>query len=426
MNNFKKLKQSVLLLSFSAFVLTSCSDDDDESISGGLSNPSETVKSGILTSDEIWTSENVYELSGKVVVEAGITLTIEPGTIIKGQGGQGTTSSALIVAQGGTLIADGTSTMPIVFTSIADNISVGETEGTSLVKEDNQLWGGIIILGNAPISAESGDTESNIEGIPPEEGYGAYGGNISDDNSGSLSYVSIRHGGISIGDGNEINGLTLGGVGTGTEISNIEIYATLDDGIECFGGTVNISKALVFYQGDDGIDIDQNYSGTISDFVVIHGDGIGTDESLEVDGPEGSTHTNGQFTLQNGLCIIQGADGSAADFKSKAQGFIKNVTFQSDSKKVKFRTKFDNCTHKTDAYTDLVDTGLLSFIECNIAEGVKVYDGDADDENPTLCADELAASQTTASNAINQNGAGTTINPAQLFDWTCAGQRGEL
>src|SRR5690606_12649797 len=101
----------------------------------------------------------------------------------------------------------------------------------------------------------------------------------------------------------------------------------LDDGIECFGGTVNVSNALVYFQGDDGLDLDQNYSGTISNFAVIHGDGIGTDEGLEIDGPEGSTHTNGLFTLSNGLVKGIGNDGSPADFKSKAQGNINNVTF---------------------------------------------------------------------------------------------------
>ncbi len=422
MNTINKIRNAALILAIGSLTLTSCNDDDEETPTPTPSN----VKSGILTANETWSPGNIYTLSGQVVVSDGVELTIQPGTIIKAEGGQGTASSALIIAKGGKINAIGTESSPIIFTSIADNIALGETEGTNLEKEDNQLWGGIIILGKAPISAENGDTGANIEGINAELGYGAYGGTVSNDDSGNLSYVSIRHGGISIGDGNEINGLTLGGVGSETFISNVEIYATLDDGIELFGGTVNIDKALVYYQGDDGIDIDQNYSGTISNFAVIHGDGIGTDESLEIDGPEGSTYTDGLFKLMNGICIIEGNDGSPGDFKSKAQGIVENVTFQS-TKEVKFRTKFDaNCATKTDAYSHLIaNPATLTFTECVMA-GVKVYDGDADDNNPTTCPTELAASTITAAAIITTNGAGSSIDVQSTFNWTCAGKRGQL
>src|SRR5690606_29438961 len=140
--------------------------------------------------------------------------------------------------------------------------------GTNLTTADVGLWGGIIMLGRAPISV-SGDQETGqIEGIPANEPYGQYGGTIPDDNSGSLQYVSIRHGGVSIGSDNEINGLTLGGVRTGTTIRNIEVAANLADGIEWFGGTVNASNLLVWAQGDDALDVDQAYSGTISNALV--------------------------------------------------------------------------------------------------------------------------------------------------------------
>jgi len=389
---------------------------DDESITGELS------------ASTTWISDKVYTLSGKVVVPDGVTLTIEPGTIIKGAEGQDAAAAALVVARGGKLIANGTESSPIIFTSVLDNIEVGQLVGTNLEKTDNQLWGGVVICGNAPVSTENGDTEGNIEGINPDDGFGKYGGSDAADNSGTLNYVSIRHGGISIGEGNELNGITLGGVGTGTSISNLEIYATLDDGIECFGGTVNISNALVFYQGDDGIDLDQNYSGTISDFAVIHGDGIGTDEGLEIDGPEGSTHTSGKFTLSNGVCISEGtADGSAGDFKSKAQGTISNVTFDYSSlggKSVKIRSKYDeNCGDKSDALSNL-KSGDLTFTNSSFS-GVSVYDGDEDDDGNVLCPDELEANQT-AAEGIMISGAGGTLNPAVLFSWGAAGQKGEL
>ncbi|MEM7161693.1 MAG: hypothetical protein AAF487_04555, partial [Bacteroidota bacterium] len=312
------------------------------------------IVSGSITTDTEWTSDNIYELANKVVVEDGVTLTIQAGTIIKGREGTGSLSSALIVARGGKIMANGTADSPIIFTSILDNIVRGQLTGTNLTEVDNAKWGGLIILGYAPISAEEGDNEAQIEGIPADEDFGRYGGGSNPnpaDNSGVLRYVSIRHGGSLIGEGNEINGLTLGGVGTGTVIENVEVVANLDDGIECFGGTVNITNAIVAFQGDDGIDLDQNYSGTIDNFFVLHG--IDTDEAMEIDGPEG-TLNDGLFTLRNGTVQTTDGAGSAADLKSKAQGLIENTTFwgYANAKWLKLRCSFtDDCaTPKTDAY----------------------------------------------------------------------------
>lgn len=426
MNTLQKVKNSIFILGLGALTLTACTKDDEPEPAPA---PNDYVKSGEIVADETWTADHIYTLDGKVIVTAGATLTIEPGTIIKAESGQGAAASALIVSRGAEINAVGTPAKPIVFTSVTDNIALGEKLGTNLQRDDNQLWGGIIILGNAPISAENGDTESTIEGIPPEEGYGQYGGSESGDSSGDLSYVSIRHGGISIGEGNEINGLTLGGVGNGTNISNIEVYATLDDGIEFFGGTVDADKIMSYYQGDDGIDIDQNYSGTVSNFVVIQGDGVGTDEGLEIDGPEGSTYTDGMFTLENGICILEGSDGSAADFKSKAQGYVMNVSFQSQSPKpVKFRTKFDeSCMHEEDAFTHLsASPATLTFEGSKFMGGIEVYDSNADESNPTSCPEELDEAIMTAENLINLNGSGATLDIATTFEWTCAALRGQL
>lgn len=279
----------------------------------------QVLKTGLIDANETWTADNIYILSGRVVVDAGVTLTIEPGTIVKGEEGDGSLASALIVARGGKIMADGTADNPIIFTSVLDNITVGQTAGTNLTFEDNGLWGGIIILGNAPISADAASVQ--IEGIPADDTFGLYGGDVANDNSGKLNYVSIRHGGTLIGEGNEINGLTLGGVGSGTTISNIEIVANKDDGIEWFGGTVNVTNALVYAADDDGIDIDQAYSGTINNFIVIAF--AGTDHALEIDGPEGAAM--GKFTLSNGT--IKGFDDEMADFRDGAMGTVQDVYF---------------------------------------------------------------------------------------------------
>jgi hypothetical protein len=195
--------------------------------------------------------------------------------------------------------------------------------GTNLDQNDRGLWGGLIVLGNAPCSF-SGDVDAlQIEGIPAEDTWGLYGGNDSEDNSGVIKYVSIRHGGALIGEGNEINGLTLGGVGTGTEIDHVEVVANVDDGIEFFGGTVHASNLLVWAQGDDAIDIDQAYSGTIDNVVVHLGDA--SDHAFEVDGPEGTAA--GSFTLQNasifGNSITE--NGEYADYRKAATGATNNV-----------------------------------------------------------------------------------------------------
>ena len=230
---------------------------------------------------------------------------------------------------------------------IQDNIEVGQLSGTNLSEYDTGLWGGVLVLGNGHICAGAGDVISQIEGIPVSDNNGSYGGSIPDDNSGIMTYVSIRHGGANIGAGNEINGLSLGGVGSGTIINNIEVIANQDDGIEWFGGNVNVSNVIVGYTGDDGLDIDQSYAGTIENFYTV---GIG-DEDLEVDGPEGITHTDGMFTLINGSV-------KRGDFRSKAQGVISNCTF--DAVKIRASFESDCATAKADAAQNVID-GLLYF-----------------------------------------------------------------
>jgi hypothetical protein len=245
-----------------------------------------------VTSNTTWTADKVYILGGRITVEDGATLTIEPGTVIKGEAGTGANATALLVARGGKLIADGTATAPIIFTSVADeltpeDVAAGDFESPNLDSDINGLWGGVIVLGRAPISAsnDNGDvSEVQIEGIPTSDPNGLYGGSDPADNSGVIRYISIRHGGANIGAGNEINGLSLGGIGTGTVVENIEVVANQDDGIEWFGGTVDVKNVLVWNVGDDGIDTDQSWSGSLENFVVV----ASTGHAFELDGPEGS------------------------------------------------------------------------------------------------------------------------------------------
>ena len=282
---------------------------------------SETINvTGMLSGANTWTSNNTYILNQKVVVDAGATLTIEAGTVIKGSAGAGSLASALVVARGGQIFANGTADAPIIMTSVADNLD-GNLDPSS--PDTQGLWGGLLVLGNAPCSFEGDVVEAQIEGIPADDTFGLYGGNDPSDNSGVITYVSVRHGGAVIGENNEINGITLGGVGNGTVIENIEVVANSDDGIEFFGGTVNVTNALVWACGDDLIDIDQAYSGTVSNAIVLAG--ANSDHGMEIDGPEGSFED--QFVLNNITLVGNSVteNGEYADYRSNAQGATNNL-----------------------------------------------------------------------------------------------------
>ncbi|KAA3620810.1 MAG: hypothetical protein DWP94_11680 [Flavobacterium sp.] len=309
-----------------ALVATSCSSDDGGAVIPVDDTGTPAVDNrlvGQITSDMTLTSDVIWELEGRVTVTNGATLTIEPGTIIKAFAGTGANASTLIIARGAQINAVGTAAAPIIFTSIADNIQVGQTSGTNLGENDRGLWGGLLVLGNARASLSGDATENQIEGIPASDPNGLYGGNDDADNSGTLSYISIRHGGALIGEGNEINGLTLGAVGSGTTISNIEVVGNVDDGVEWFGGSVNCSNILVWSQGDDGLDIDEAYSGTITNAAVVLGDI--SDHGLEIDGPAGTLE--GMFTINN-LTLIGNENtegGEYADYRDGAMGTTQNV-----------------------------------------------------------------------------------------------------
>ena len=214
-------------------------------------------------SNVVWTADNEYILNGLVFVDDGATLTIQPGTVIKGKPGQGENASALVVARGGKIFASGTPDMPIVFTAEADDVS----DPGDLPLDARGLWGGVILLGHATLNSQPGETP--IEGIPTTEARGIYGGDDDADNSGIFRYVSIRYGGTDIGAGNEINGLTMGGVGSGTLIEFVEVYNNQDDGFEWFGGTVNTKHLVSAFNGDDAFDYDEGFRGKGQFWFVI-------------------------------------------------------------------------------------------------------------------------------------------------------------
>jgi hypothetical protein len=264
----------------------------------------------------------------KIVVEDGATLTIEAGTIVKAAAGTGANATVLIVAKGAKIEAVGTADKPIIFTDANDQIvyANGSTSPNRSVT-DKGLWGSVIILGNGVVGAANG--EANIEGVVSGYEFTKYGGSNNAENSGTLKYVSIRHTGTAVSPGNELQGLTMGGVGSGTVIENIELIGSEDDGIEIFGGAVNVTNIVIANFDDDGIDLDQAYDGTISNAVVIMAPG--SDTVFEIDGTEEPNDAIlGEYTLKN-VTAYGRSDAAKFDtfgnWKSDATGFNENVLF---------------------------------------------------------------------------------------------------
>ncbi len=244
----KKVPNFVKVFIFGALVagFTACNDKGTDPDPTPQPTGPETV-TGIISKNTTWKADTKYILSGFVYVADGATLTIEPGTVIKGDKA---TKGSLIVMQGGKINAVGTVDKPIVFTS---NLPKGQRAAGD--------WGGVILLGKAPVNKPG----PKIEG----ENTSTFGGTEAADNSGTLKYVRIEFAGVAFSTDNEINGLTLGGVGSGTTIDYVQVSYSGDDSYEWFGGTVN-AKHLIAYRGlDDDFDTDNGFSGLVQYGLII-------------------------------------------------------------------------------------------------------------------------------------------------------------
>lgn len=316
-----------------------------------------------------WTKNNVYMLDGLVFVEQGSTLNIQAGTVIKFK--DGANPSALVICKNAKINAIGTKDEPIILTAEADDVN----DPTDLGPEDNMLWGGLVILGNG-ITEKNGNPTANVEGIPTTEPRGEYGGTDNNDNSGTLKYVSIRHGGREIAAGNELQNLTLAGVGSGTTLEYIEVYASSDDGIEIFGGAPNLKYAAVAFAEDDSFDWDELYDGKGQFWFSIQradkGDCIG-----ELDGstPDDQVkHSNPTVYNWTAIGAGKGTDASVNPigmlFRAGTAGTLANsIIIDTRSKAIEVQDKGASATN--DALTRLQNGELkiLNNVFWNIADG---------------------------------------------------------
>ena len=262
-----------------------------------------------ITANTTWTADNTYLLDKPIFVTNGATLTIEPGTVILGEENTGaSTFGSLIITRGAKIMAEGTASKPIVFTARAERDGIDGVPGDlpDPALGDASFWGGLILLGNAQVNNYVGgvNTGTNlIEGFPTggDNGLVTYGGGLAPDNadnSGVLRYVSLRFGGFEFAANNEINGLTLGGVGNGTTIDHVEVVSNSDDGVEFFGGTVNTKHIAVAFCHDESFDIDAGHSGHHQFWFAIQNDDPAFgDFGGEWDGGLGNIQTGAPETL---------------------------------------------------------------------------------------------------------------------------------
>lgn len=259
-----------------ALAVTSCQNDDssaDSSFSmkaagadySGYPATVQTV-SGDITTNTTWTSDKVWEINGVVRVKAGATLTIQAGTFIKAKLlASGVAQGVLVITKTGKIDAQGTLASPVIFTSY--KLLDGDAATTATAGD----FGGVIILGDAQVN--TGSTTNVIEGLgdQPTVSDFYYGGSNNAHNGGALNYVRIEFAGriLDSEGGVEINGLTLGGVGSGTVIDHVQVTYGLDDSFEFFGGTVNAGHLVSFAPEDDNFDFDLGYTGTITKAIAI-------------------------------------------------------------------------------------------------------------------------------------------------------------
>ena len=258
-------------------------------LSGRLTADSADASGNItLTNDKVWAVEGALFVGNDNA--NSVNLVIEPGTIVLGRSGD----DYVVVSRGSSIEAQGTATDPIIMTSYADVI--GDEVGAG-------QWGGLVILGNASSNKCPTDSDCALQIEGAEEG-AVFGGTDDEDSSGSLKYVVVKYAGFEIAPDNELNGITFGGVGSGTEVDYVQVHSNADDGVEFFGGTVNVKHLVLTSNQDDSVDWDNGYRGKMQ-YVYIEQDKASGDANRGIEADN---------------------DGSTPDIEPQSNPMIANMT----------------------------------------------------------------------------------------------------
>ncbi len=331
---------------------------------------------GDITTNTAWTADNTYILD-KVIYVTGATLDIAPGTIVRGQpDATSLVAGSLVVRPDGKIQIRGTSTQPVIFTTAALDVNADgnvDKSGGKPVRwtsgqdanfwdknpatapmpplapngdKNMSMWGGLVIMGDSfTNNSNQVDVDGNgvintldvgmgiVEGLESAIPPAVYGGWNEQHNAGSIKYVSLRHGGVGLADGKEINALTFYAVGKDTTVENVDVYCTSDDGVEIFGGDVNLKNINVNYADDDGFDTDEGWRGSVQFLFVLQGHGYG-DQGLELDGEDKNESQAGVIDplpfsrIYNATVWQANTAQRAARLRSGFAGVIANSIFQ--------------------------------------------------------------------------------------------------
>ena len=346
-----------------------------------------------ITANETWSG--VVKLDGWVYVDAGATLTIQPGTIIRG-----TNKSVLTIAPGGKIIAAGTRTLPIVFTS---------SQGAGFRGPSD--WGGLVVCGKAPNNLPGG------VGIA-EGGIGTeYGGSDAADNSGVLTYIRIEFPGFEVATGSEVNGLTLNSVGAGTRIENIQVSYSGDDGYEWFGGTVNAKYLISYRTEDDDFDTDNGFSGMVQFAVILRDPEIvdsdtanGFESDNDKDGSVNNPYTKAIFSNISGFgsakdlatynTLLQNhKEGSSFRIRRSSRISVYNSLFMGWGRGVRLES---TATHNAASANDMTIKNTII---------ASIYGNKFHSDNAVLTAAQIETwfLETTKRNKVIENGADVKI-----------------
>jgi trimeric autotransporter adhesin len=374
--------------------------------------------SGVITDDVRLTRGNIYEVVGRLDVGVDIgadgaaatgdpaTLTIESGVTVFGGSG----ADYIVVNRGSQIFSNGTKENPVVLTSEAD---VTDTQ----VNPENAIgeWGGLVILGRAPINrCRNAATPATIacdnvvEGVTNPDA--VYGGAEPTDNSGSLRYTLVKHSGFEVTTGNELNGITLAGVGSGTVVDYVQVHNSSDDGIEFFGGTVNGKHLVLTGEDDDSLDTDNGYNGSLQ-YIIVKQRAAGGDNMVEASSVAGITPASNAKV--SNFTFIGDAGGNAFRLNTGTIGTYVNGVVKEVTECFRWETSAGNGVAGYQAGVDPAFNSVL--FDC--AGGLEVAGSDIGAASASLAAG-TDNSTATASTLINTFINGAAESAVTAFDVT--------